>query len=88
MAWSERLEGVAILARAVEPVETLRGLPGDCEDSHSRYIEAAIDGIIVGCLFFPTAIRLPGPKFANKLNWFERLVTRAADFSPAAHRRS
>jgi exodeoxyribonuclease III len=53
MAWSERLEGVAILARAVEPVETLRGLPGDCEDSHSRYIEAAIDGIIVGCLYLP-----------------------------------
>ena len=48
--------GVAILARGVKPVETRRGLPGDPDDTHSRYIEAAIDGVIVGCLFCRTAI--------------------------------
>jgi exodeoxyribonuclease III len=71
--------GVAILARGVEPVETLRGLPGDSEDSHSRYIEAAIDGIIVGCLYLPNGNPAPGPKFDHKLKWFERLIARAAD---------
>ncbi len=45
--------GVAILARGAEPVETRRGLPGDPDDMHSRYIEAAIDGLIVGCLYLP-----------------------------------
>jgi exodeoxyribonuclease-3 len=71
--------GVAILARGVEPVKTLRGLPGDSEDSHSRYIEAAIDGIIVGCLYLPNGNPAPGPKFDYKLKWFERLIARAAD---------
>jgi exodeoxyribonuclease III len=71
--------GVAILARGVEPVETLRGLPGDSEDSHSRYIEAAIDGIIVGCLYLPNGNPAPGPKFDYKLKWFERLIARATD---------
>jgi exodeoxyribonuclease III len=42
--------GVAILARGRRPVETRRGLPGDPQDIHSRYIEAAIDGLVVGCL--------------------------------------
>ena len=42
--------GVAILARDQEPKVTLRGLPGDPDDTHSRYIEADIDGLLVGCL--------------------------------------
>jgi hypothetical protein len=55
--------GVAILARGAEPVETHRGLPGDPDDTHSRYIEAAIGGLIVGCLYLPNGNPAPGPKF-------------------------
>ena len=66
--------GVAILARGAEPVETRRGLPGDPDDTHSRYIEAAIGGMIVGCLYLPNGNPAPGPKFDYKLRWFERLT--------------
>lgn len=71
--------GVAILARGADPVETLRGLPGDPDDSHSRYIEAAVDGILVGCLYLPNGNPYPGPKFDYKLKWFGRLMVRAAE---------
>lgn len=64
--------GVAILARAKTPVEARRGLPGDREDVQSRYIEAAVDGIIVGCLYLPNGNPAPGPKFDYKLKWFDR----------------
>lgn len=70
--------GVAILARGTEPIETRRGLPGDPDDSHSRYIEAAIAGIVVGCLYLPNGNPAPGPKFDYKLRWFERLTDYAA----------
>jgi exodeoxyribonuclease-3 len=66
--------GVAILARGAGPVETRRGLPGDPDDTHSRYIEAAIGGLIVGCLYLPNGNPAPGPKFDYKLRWFERLT--------------
>jgi hypothetical protein len=66
--------GVAILARGAEPVETRRGLPGDPDDTHSRYIEAAIGGMVVGCLYLPNGNPVPGPKFDYKLRWFERLT--------------
>ncbi len=69
--------GVAILARGAEPVETRRGLPGDPDDTHSRYIEAAVDGMLVGCLYLPNGNPAPGPKFDYKLRWFERLTTHA-----------
>jgi exodeoxyribonuclease-3 len=69
--------GVAILARGAEPVETRRGLPGDPDDLHSRYIEAAIAGLIVGCLYLPNGNPAPGPKFDYKLKWFERLTRHA-----------
>jgi exodeoxyribonuclease-3 len=65
--------GVAILARDTEPIETRRGLPGDPADRHSRYIEAAVDGVIVGCLYLPNGNPAPGPKFDYKLRWFARL---------------
>lgn len=52
--------GVAILARDQEPRETRRGLPGDPDDSHSRYIEAAIDGIPSAAFIFRTAIQRQG----------------------------
>ena len=66
--------GVAILARGTAPVETRRGLPGDPDDTHSRYIEAAIGGLLVGCLYLPNGNPAPGPKFDYKLRWFERLT--------------
>ena len=71
--------GVAILARGGEPIETRRGLPGDPDDKHSRYIEAAVGGLLVGCLYLPNGNPAPGPKFSYKLRWFERLIAHAAD---------
>jgi exodeoxyribonuclease-3 len=68
-AWN----GVAILARDRQPEETRRGLPGDPEDIHSRYIETNIDGLLIGCLYLPNGNPAPGPKFDYKLAWFERL---------------
>jgi exodeoxyribonuclease III len=69
--------GVAILARGCTPVETRRGLPGDPDDSHSRYIEAAVDGVLVGGLYLPNGNPKPGPKFDYKLRWFDRLIEHA-----------
>jgi exodeoxyribonuclease-3 len=66
--------GVAILARGQEPRETRRGLPGDGEDTQSRYIEAEVDGIRIGCLYLPNGNPAPGPKFDYKLQWMERLA--------------
>lgn len=66
--------GVAILARGRQPEETRRGLPGDPDDNHSRYIEASIDGILIGCLYLPNGNPAPGPKFEYKLKWFKRLT--------------
>ena len=71
--------GVAILARNTEIMETRRGLPGDPDDDHSRYIEASINGVIVGCLYLPNGNPAPGPKFDYKLRWFERLTEHAAE---------
>ncbi len=69
--------GVAILARGGQPRETRRGLPGDPDDSHSRYIEAEVSGVTVGCLYLPNGNPAPGPKFDYKLKWFERLTAYA-----------
>ncbi len=71
--------GVAILARGEHPVEISRALPGDPEDLHSRYIEAKVKGIHVGCLYLPNGNPAPGPKFDYKLRWFERLTVHAAE---------
>jgi exodeoxyribonuclease-3 len=70
--------GVAILARDTTPTETGRGLPGDPEDVQSRYIEAVVNGVIIGGLYLPNGNPAPGPKFDYKLKWFERLITHAA----------
>jgi len=64
--------GVAILAKGKTPIETRRGLPGNPDDANSRYIEAAVGGILVGCLYLPNGNPAPGPKFDYKLRWFER----------------
>ena len=70
--------GVAILSRIGQIHETRRGLPGDPDDSHSRYIEGAVNGIRIGGLYLPNGNPKPGPKFDYKLRWFERLITYAA----------
>lgn len=69
--------GVAILAKT-DIKELRRGLPGDPDDSHSRYIEAMVNGIVVGCLYLPNGNPAPGPKFDYKLAWFERLKSHAS----------
>jgi exodeoxyribonuclease-3 len=74
--------GVAILSRT-EPVLTRRSLPGDASDAQSRYIEAAVQGVLVGCLYLPNGNPQPGPKFAYKLAWFERLIAHAAELRAA-----
>ena len=71
--------GVAILARRATPKETRRGLPGDPDDSHSRYLEAAIDGRLIGCLYLPNGNPRPGPRFDYKMNWIERFLALAAE---------
>ncbi|WPE24275.1 Exodeoxyribonuclease III (plasmid) [Shinella zoogloeoides] len=76
---AEGRNGVAILAREAIPILTRRGLPGDFDDSHSRYIEAAVDSILIACLYLPNGNPAPGPKFDYKLRWFEQLQTYAAD---------
>jgi len=75
--------GVAILSKNERPEEVRRTLPGDDEDTHSRYIEAIINGITIGCLYLPNGNPAPGPKFDYKLKWFERLTKHASDLLAA-----
>jgi exodeoxyribonuclease-3 len=79
--------GVAILAKNKEIKELKRGLDGDPEDLHSRYIEALVDGIVIACLYLPNGNPAPGPKLEYKMRWFERLSQRAeqllSDHQPA-----
>lgn len=80
-AWN----GVAILARDMEPIETRRGLPANDDDAHSRYIEAAVHGVLVGCLYLPNGNPQPGPKFEYKLKWFERFIDHAQSLYDTGH---
>jgi len=70
--------GVAILARGRDPIESRRGLPGDPDDVHSRYIEATVEDLTIGCLYLPNGNPAPGPKFDYKLRWFERFAIHGA----------
>jgi exodeoxyribonuclease-3 len=70
--------GVAILARDNEPILTRTSLPGDPADRQSRYIEAAVNGVLVTSLYAPNGNPQPGPKFFYKLTWMERLLAHAA----------
>jgi exodeoxyribonuclease III len=72
--------GVAILARNAEPVLIRTALPGDAGDHEARYIEAAVNGIVVTSLYLPNGNPQPGPKFDYKLKWFSRLKRHAATF--------
>lgn len=69
--------GVAILCRGATPVLTRDMLPGDPSDRQARYIEAACNGVIVGCLYAPNGNPRPGPKFDYKLAWTKRLIAHA-----------
>jgi len=80
-AWN----GVAILARDAQPVELRRGLPGGTDDTHSRYLEAAAHGLVVACLYLPNGNPINGPKFAYKLDWFDRLNAHAATLYTSEH---
>jgi exodeoxyribonuclease-3 len=71
--------GVAILTRGKALIETRRALPGDPDDTQSRYIEAAVDGLLIGCLYAPNGNPAPSEKFAFKLSWYERLIAHAAE---------
>lgn len=71
--------GVAILALDAQPEEICRELPGDPEDTHSRYIEAVVNDITIGCLYLPNGNPAPGPKFDYKMQWFERLTNHAQE---------
>ncbi len=74
---------VAILARDAQPIETRRDLPGDPSDREARYIEAAVDGVLVGCIYMPNGNPQPGPKFDYKLAWFARFLAYAAELQSA-----
>jgi len=69
--------GVAVLARGQVPVERQRGLAGEDEDEHSRYLECEVDGLVVASIYLPNGNPQPGPKFDYKLRWMERLAARA-----------
>jgi exodeoxyribonuclease-3 len=71
--------GVAILSKSLTPEIIRKELPGDPEDSQSRYIEANVDGLIVCCIYLPNGNPVPGPKFDYKLSWFERFIAHAGE---------
>jgi exodeoxyribonuclease III len=76
--------GVAILARGRRPILVQDELPGDPRDTQSRYMEAAVDGVLIACIYLPNGNPQPGPKFDYKLAWFDRLIARAAELYEAA----
>lgn len=80
-AWN----GVAILAKGGEIVETRRALPGGASDVQCRYLEAAVHGILIACIYLPNGNPQPGPKFQYKLAWFERLLAHAAQLFASGH---
>ncbi|PZQ50317.1 MAG: exodeoxyribonuclease III [Rhodovulum sulfidophilum] len=75
--------GVAILARDATPVMTRDALPGEPGDAPARYVEAAVSGVLIGCLYAPNGNPAPGPKFEAKLAWHERFAAHAADLLAA-----
>ncbi len=75
--------GVAILARGADPIEVRRDLPGDPSDDHSRYLEATVGDVLIASLYLPNGNPQPGPKFAYKLKWFDRLIEHAQSLRAA-----
>ncbi len=85
-AWhgQKGFNGVAMLARGDDLVERRRGLPGDPDDTHSRYLEATTHGLVVASIYLPNGNPQPGPKFDYKLAWFDRLAEHAASLVAGA----
>src|SRR5690606_14443152 len=77
--------GVAILARDAVPVESRRRLPGDRDDTQSRYLEAAVHGVLVGALYLPNGNPCPGPRYQYKLAWMQRLHRHARSLVGLPH---
>ena len=71
--------GVAILVKGRDPVERRRGLPGDPDDTHSRYIEAEVGDVVVASIYLPNGNPVGTEKFAYKLAWLDRLRAHAAE---------
>ena len=71
--------GVAVLSRGKPPALRQVGLPGDPDDTHSRYIEAEVDGLIVASIYLPNGNPIGTEKFDYKLKWMDRLAARARD---------
>jgi exodeoxyribonuclease-3 len=80
-----RWNGVALLARDAVPVESRRRLPGEPADVQSRYLEAAVHGIVVGGLYLPNGNPRPGPRFDYKLRWMKRLIRHARSLVDLPH---
>ncbi|MCU1091241.1 exodeoxyribonuclease III [Stenotrophomonas maltophilia] len=80
-----RWNGVALLARDAVPVESRRRLPGEPADVQSRYLEAAVHGIVVGGLYLPNGNPQPGPRFDYKLRWMKRLIRHARSLVDLPH---
>ncbi|MEJ7597289.1 MAG: exodeoxyribonuclease III [Kofleriaceae bacterium] len=77
--------GVAILGKDTQPIETRRALPGQEQDPQARYLEAAVHGVIIGGLYLPNGNPLKSPKFAYKLAWFESLIAHAQSLYDSGH---
>lgn len=84
-AWAgqKSWNGVAILGKGLTPEVTRTALPGDVTDRQSRYLEAAVNGVLIGCIYLPNGNPQPGPKFDYKLAWFERLIKHARSLKKA-----
>jgi len=80
-----RWNGVAILARDAMPIESQRRLPGEPVDTQSRYLEAAVHGVVVAALYLPNGNPHPGPKFDYKLRWMQRLIRHARTLVDLPH---
>ena len=80
-AWhgQKGFNGVAVLARGADPIERKRGLAGEPEDEHSRYIEVEVEDLVIASIYLPNGNPVPGPKFDYKLRWIERLSSHARD---------
>jgi exodeoxyribonuclease-3 len=73
------LNGVAVLAREDTPKLRRMGLPGDPDDTHSRYIEAEVGDLVVASIYLPNGNPVGTEKFDYKIRWFERLADRAEE---------
>ena len=75
--------GVAILTRDCDPVLTRSSLPGNPDDRQARYVEAAVNGVLIASIYLPNGNPRPGPKFDYKLAWFQRLIDHGAELMKA-----